>query len=90
MNRQEFETALSAEGYKPVHRTLDANMDVAAHDHAWDTRGLVLGGAFTIDCGGDARTYGPGEVFELGAGIEHTERTGPDGAELVVGRRTRG
>lgn len=87
MNRQDFEKAVAAEGYSPAHRVLEANMDVDPHDHAWDTKGLVIDGSFTIDCAGHARTYGPGDIFELGAGIEHSEQTGPAGAELVVGRR---
>lgn len=90
MNRQDFETAITAEGYAPAHRTLEADMRVDPHDHAWDTKGLVLSGEFIIHCEGEARSFGPGEVFEMGAGIEHFEATGPDGAELVVGRRKAG
>ena len=47
----------------------------------------MLSGLFTILCGAESRSYGPGEIFELGAGIPHRESTGPDGAKLVVGRR---
>ena len=52
------------------------------HDHAWDTRGLVLEGVFTIDIAGDANADRPGEVFEVPAGVVRSERHDPNGGLL--------
>lgn len=87
MDQQSFERMLLDEGYKPVEREIEAGLSVDEHDHAWDTKGLVLRGSFTIDCGGGSRTYGVGQIFEVGAGVAHTEGTGDDGAHILVGRR---
>lgn len=89
MDEDTFAAAVAAEGYKVVARDVAPNAALDEHDHAWDTKGLVAAGAFTIAAGGTSRTYGAGEVFELGAGVPHTEGAGPEGARLVVGRRAK-
>jgi quercetin dioxygenase-like cupin family protein len=50
-------------------------------------RALVLDGDVTLTTGGESRTYRPGEVFEMAAGCEHSERHGPQGTKYLVGRR---
>ena len=61
----------------------------ANHEHGHDhtVRGLVLAGVFTVICGGKPRTYRPGEIFEVGKGVEHSEEIGSEGAEVIVGRK---
>ena len=88
MDMEAFEKMLGDEGYKAVSRQIEPNLAIDEHDHAWDTKGMVLRGSFTITSEISDRTYGPGEIFELAAGIPHTEGTGADGADLLVGRRT--
>ena len=90
MDRDTFEKTLIEQGYTPMQRELDADLSVDEHDHAWDTMGLVLRGSFAVVSADRTQDCGPGDVFDLGAGILHTERTGPDGAELLVGRRAVG
>jgi hypothetical protein len=34
-------------------------------------------------------TFGPGEIFAMAAGCEHTEWFGPEGATYLVGRKHR-
>jgi quercetin dioxygenase-like cupin family protein len=48
---------------------------------------LVLEGVFTIEVAGDANAYRPGEVFDVPAGLVHSERHDPNGGFLLIGRR---
>ncbi len=85
-----FEAALRADGFQEVvRRAAPPGQSLPEHDHAWDVRGLVLAGRFSIAADGTVQDCGPGEVFTLAAGHRHTEAAGPDGAELLVGRRHR-
>ena len=52
-----------------------------------DTVALVLDGEATIDCGGGARTFRPGDVLEVAADQPHTEHYGPKGYTFLLGRR---
>ncbi|WP_165982141.1 cupin domain-containing protein [Dankookia rubra] len=83
-----FEAALRADGFQEVvRRAASPGQSLPDHDHGWDVRGLVLAGRFTVSAEGKVQDCGPGEVFTLAAGCRHTEAAGPDGAELLVGRR---
>ena len=83
-----FEAALRADGFQEVVRRAAApGQALAEHVHDWDVRGLVLAGRFTVSADTGLQDCGPGEVFTLTAGCRHTEATGPEGAELLVGRR---
>jgi uncharacterized Ntn-hydrolase superfamily protein len=57
------------------------------HGHPYAVRGLVLAGTFTVTLANDSKTYRPGEIFSVEAGLEHSEEIGADGAEVLVGRR---
>src|SRR3954451_9625085 len=83
-----FEAALHADGFdEVVRRAAPPGQSLAEHAHAWDVRGLVLAGRFTVAADGALQNCGPGEVFPRAAGRRHTEAAGPKGAELLVGRR---
>ena len=57
------------------------------HAHEFDARLLVFEGAMTIAAEGSERTYRAGESFTMAAGCRHSERSGPDGARYLAGRR---
>ena len=83
-----FAAALRADGFQEVvRRAASPGQPLDEHVHDWDVRGLVLAGRFTVSAGGETQDCGPGEVFTLAAGRRHTEAAGPEGAELLVGRR---
>ncbi|TCZ61297.1 cupin domain-containing protein [Roseicella aquatilis] len=85
-----FEAALRADGFREVvRRAVGAGEALPEHDHAWDVRGLVLAGRFTVAAGDAVQECGPGQVFTLSAGCRHTEAAGPEGAAILVGRRHR-
>ena len=91
MDRATWEAALAADGFgPPLDRRMEAGQVVPEHTHPFDARLLILDGAFILTCQGETRRYGPGEAFELAAGIPHAEAFGPEGASYLVGRRARG
>jgi quercetin dioxygenase-like cupin family protein len=88
MDRTTFETELRQQGYaEVVDRRMEANSVNPEHAHEFDARLLVLEGAMTITAEGRERTYGAGDTFTMTAGCRHTERSGPEGARYLAGRR---
>lgn len=88
MNAADFETVLKRAGYLEVETKLTKpGFTTAPHAHPFDVRALVLEGEMTLVSDGASRTYRAGEVFEMAAGREHSERYGPEGARTLVGRR---
>ena len=90
MDRTAFEDELRAAGFSVGEAELQPGRSTDEHTHAWDIRGMVLEGEFTVLQGDDAVTCRPGETFEVAAGVPHAERHGPTGGRLLVGRRQRG
>jgi quercetin dioxygenase-like cupin family protein len=88
MNRQEFEAQLKADGYTEIEaKSLRPHPANDHHGHPFAVRGLVLTGTFTVSQNNSSKTYRPGEIFSVAAGHEHSEEVGPEGAEVVVGRK---
>jgi quercetin dioxygenase-like cupin family protein len=89
MDRATFEAGLRQDGYEgPLDRRMEAGQEVREHTHPFDARLLILEGEFILGRDGGTRRYGPGEAFEVPAGVPHTERFGPEGATYLVGRRS--
>lgn len=88
MDKQEFEAWLKADGYTEIEtKSLQPRPANDHHGHPFAVRGLVLSGAFTVSQNHVARTYRPGEIFSVAADEEHAEEIGPEGAEIVAGRK---
>jgi quercetin dioxygenase-like cupin family protein len=88
MNRTDFESELSEQGYREVvDRRMEAGAINPEHAHEFDARLLILEGEMTILCGGEDRTYSAGDTFAMTAGRRHTERSGPQGVRYLAGRR---
>jgi quercetin dioxygenase-like cupin family protein len=88
MSPADFETGLKRAGYREIE-TKQATPDLTtqAHSHPFDVRALVLAGEVTLTSQGQSRTYRAGEIFEMAAGCEHSERHGPEGTKCLVGLR---
>ena len=88
MERAAFENELRQQNYADV---VDRRMEPGAfnpeHAHEFDARLLVLEGAMTIVAEGGERTYCAGDTFTMTAGCRHSERSGPEGARYLAGRR---
>jgi quercetin dioxygenase-like cupin family protein len=88
MDRQAFTAAARAEGYgEIVDREMPAGFRDPEHQHAFDARILVTAGEFTITMNGAARSYQPGESFEVPAGTPHAEAVGDEALRYTVARR---
>ena len=74
MEKNEFEAQLKAGGFTQIEsKSVMPRPANEEHGHDYDVRGLVLAGAF--------------DVFTLAAGLAHAEAVGPDGAQILVGRK---
>jgi quercetin dioxygenase-like cupin family protein len=88
MDRTVFETELREQGYaEVVDRHMEPDALNSEHAHEFDARLLVLEGAMTIAAEGTEKTYRAGDTFTMTAGCRHSERSGPDGARYLAGRR---
>lgn len=83
-----FRDQLARDGFTEVLvRDWAAGQQLAEHSHPFDARLLVLAGDMQL-----TRTAGPerftaGESCEVPRGQPHAEQYGPQGAQLLVGRR---
>jgi quercetin dioxygenase-like cupin family protein len=88
MDRKEFEAGLKQDGYTQIEqKSLPPRPRNDEHGHPYAVRGLVLSGAFTVTQRDVTKTYCAGEIFAVAAGQDHAEEIGPEGAEVVVGRK---
>ena len=88
MERAAFESELREQGYAEiVDRRMQPDLLNPEHEHEFDARLLVVQGTMTIAAEGSERTYRAGETFTMAAGCRHSERSGPDGARYLAGRR---
>ncbi|MDX2155260.1 MAG: hypothetical protein SFW09_02025 [Hyphomicrobiaceae bacterium] len=88
MDTATFEAGLKADGYAEIERKrYEPRPANGEHGHHFSVRGLILDGAFIVTLEGRERTYHKGEVFEVDAGRMHYEAVGPEGVELIVGRK---
>ncbi len=88
MERTAFETELRELGYaEVVDRRMEPDSLNPEHAHEFDARLLVLEGAMTITAEGSERTYRAGDTFTMTAACRHSERSGPEGARYLAGRR---
>jgi len=88
MNRQDFEARLKEDGYTEIEaKSLPPRPANAEHGHPFAVRGLVLAGTFTVTQRNITQTYRAGEIFAVAAAEDHAEEVGPEGAEVVVGRK---
>lgn len=88
MDRSEFEKSRRAEGFHSFElKTLDHTYATSPHAHPFDVAALVTKGEITLTCGGQARTYRPGEIFTMAQGTQHFERVGAEGVEYFAATR---
>ncbi len=88
MNEEEFARQLEHNGYAAGQfKDFPPNADGPMHTHDFSVMLMVVSGKFTLAREDGETTYGPGEVCELAAGVAHTERTGPEGARVLSGKK---
>lgn len=88
MTAAEFESALQKAGFRDIAtRSLDRRPSNGEHVHDYFVRGLVTAGEFIITSNGIADSYKAGDVFEVAAGLPHSEVVGADGTCITTGRK---
>jgi quercetin dioxygenase-like cupin family protein len=88
MDRATFEASLTRDGFEIVSISMKPDAVNPHHVHPFDARVMVVEGAMTVDREDTgAKTFQPGEWFELQAGCRHSETAGDAGASYVAGRR---
>jgi quercetin dioxygenase-like cupin family protein len=88
MNEHEFEKQLRAEDYTEIEsQNLAPRPGKGKHRHHFAIQGLVLSGAFIVQMDGEPVTFAPGQIFAVAEGKLHDEWVGPEGADVLVGRK---
>jgi quercetin dioxygenase-like cupin family protein len=88
MTRDEFEAGLKRGGYGAAdERTKAAGDVVERHTHDFDACLLILSGEYTLTFDDGARTFRPGDMFEVSRGTPHAEQVGAQDLHYLVGRR---
>ncbi len=88
MDRDAFEANATAAGYQIGTSTGTPDKVTHPHAHDYDVRALIVFGELSITANGESHTYRVGDVFDMPSGCVHSERHGPEGSEMVVGRRS--
>ncbi len=88
MDENAFRKKLAGEGYTETHEySMEPNGFSDTHTHEWDACVLVLDGEFTLTTEADDGTCGVGDIRTLAAHEAHSEKAGPDGVRMLIGRR---
>ncbi len=88
MTEAEFLEQLAARGYGDAQlKVYPPHSDAPQHTHEFAVMLLVLEGEFTLAEPDRSTTYLPGEVLELAADCPHVERTGDQGARVLLAKR---
>ena len=87
ITEQEARTILSRRGHKNIVTvTFPKGHVVDTHEHPFDADFVVVSGSIKIVVADKEYNLTPGDEFQLGAGIEHSEFMGEDGVILVSAR----
>ena len=85
-DEQQWTTQLREEGFTDVYVWQDgANVTYPDHQHPDVSAHIILEGEMTLTVHGQARTYRPGERFDIPAKTAHAARMGPEGCKYLVG-----
>lgn len=88
MDAQQFRQLALERGYGECQtKTYAPHNDDLLHTHAFSVMLLVTEGHFTLALEDGVANYLPGDMCELAANTLHTERTGPQGASVLLARR---
>lgn len=88
MQQNVFEAELESLGYTQIEsKALDPKPANIEHVHDYDIRGMVLDGVFVVTQGDESVTYRTGDIFAVPDGKRHSEKIGPHGARILVGRK---
>ena len=88
MDENIFREQLKTDGFaEPELVEREPNLYNAEHVHDFDVSALIVSGELTVTTPDGATTCKSGDSFALNGGIVHTELYGPDGTQVLVGKR---
>ncbi|MGH6623209.1 MAG: cupin domain-containing protein, partial [Burkholderiaceae bacterium] len=84
----EFKAQALALGFDEVlERKWEPREVIDTHVHPFAVKALVVSGEMWLTQGDDTRHLIPGDTFELGHAVPHSERYGDEGATYWAARR---
>ena len=85
ITEQEAKASLLERGHKNIVTFTFPKGDVKeAHEHPFDSDVVIVSGSIKIVVDDKEYNLAPGDEFQLGAGIIHSEFMGEDGVTLVA------
>lgn len=85
MTFTEFEMLAAERGHGNLTtKDFAPDQDPPLHTHDWSTLLLVTAGELRLAFEDRTERLEPGDWCEVGAGVPHSERTGPDGATAAL------
>ena len=88
MNEVDFRQACIDEGYGEAPPLIfEPNQSNGMHTHEFSAFLFVQEGAFTVILETGEKTYAANASCKVSAGTPHAERTGQEGASVLVGRK---
>ena len=85
ITEQEAKAILLERGHKNIVTFTFPKGDVKeAHEHPFDSDVVIVSGSIKIVVADKEYNLAPGDAFQLGAGIKHSEFMGEDGVTLVA------
>ena len=85
MTLTEFEMLAAERGHGDLaFKDFEADQDPPLHAHDWSTLLLVTAGSVDLAFERRIAHLEPGDWCEVGPGVLHSERTGPDGATVAL------
>ena len=86
MTEDNFRTLCEEKGYGDIKiKSYEPDGYDPMHTHDRSIIGLVLGGQMTLEWEKGSTTYNPDDICEFAAGTLHAEKTGPEGARIILG-----
>ena len=85
ITEREAKAILLERGHKNIVTFTFPKWDVKeAHEHPFDSDVVIVSGSIKIVVADKEYNLAPGDEFQLGAGIKHSEFMGEDGVTLVA------
>ena len=85
ITEQEAKAILLERGHKNIVTFTFPKWDVKeAHEHPFDSDVVIVSGSIKIVVADKEYNLAPGDEFQLGAGIKHSEFMGEDGVTVVA------
>ncbi len=88
MEEEEFRKHVEIQGYAaPELREYAPNLSGELHAHEFSAILLVIRGTFSLALEKESLDCLTGEIYEVPAGVLHDERTGSNGATILLAKK---